>query len=294
MTQQDDITQRLNEIHADAGYLFGRVAADGACAGAMAESVRARIDAIKALLSKLRAPVAESTDRSMLQSVLQDLEKSESVCPRCGYGDSCADMDVAHMIRDHLKGDASAPVAGEAQPVAVTDHQGDVHWGHGRKAGIALYAAPQASAEDVTRDLVALVVKLARSIRKSDPAMYGMALDFLKRHNLQGSPLRGESTTPPTGPTQAQCKAAAEIARGFGARHLADVLDPPQADKDGGQQRAGDAERWRWATATDENAQMLCTIVQAYGGDQQKINERADFYRAALSATQAEQGERDA
>ncbi|WP_429941835.1 hypothetical protein [Achromobacter xylosoxidans] len=157
-----------------------------------------------------------------------------------------------------------------------------------------LYAAPQASAEDVTRDLVALVVKLARSIRKSDPAMYGMALDFLKRHNLQGSPLRGESTTPPTGPTQAQCKAAAEIARGFGARHLADVLDPPQADKDGGQQRAGDAERWRWATATDENAQMLCTIVQAYGGDQQKINERADFYRAALSATQAEQGERDA
>ncbi|CUI82964.1 Uncharacterised protein [Achromobacter xylosoxidans] len=56
---QDDIVQRLNEIHADAGYLFGRVAADGACAGAMAESVRARIDAIKALLSKLRAPVAD-------------------------------------------------------------------------------------------------------------------------------------------------------------------------------------------------------------------------------------------
>lgn len=59
------------------------------------------------------------------------------------------------------------------------------------------------------------------------------------------------------------------------------------------QQHAGDAERWRWATANDENAQMLYTIVQAYGGDQQKINERADFYRAALSATQTEQGERD-
>ncbi|QKI79796.1 DUF550 domain-containing protein [Achromobacter xylosoxidans] len=42
---------------------------------------------------------------------------------------------------------ASAPVAGEVQPVAVTDHQGDVHWRHGRKAGIALYAAPQASAD---------------------------------------------------------------------------------------------------------------------------------------------------
>lgn len=72
------------------------------------------------------------------------------------------------------------------------------------------------------------------------------------------------------------------------------ALKQPQADKDGGQQHAGDAERWRWATATDENAQMLYTIVQAYGGDQQKINERADFYRAALSAPQAEQGERDA
>lgn len=72
------------------------------------------------------------------------------------------------------------------------------------------------------------------------------------------------------------------------------ALKQPQADKDGGQQRAGDAERWRWATATDENAQMLYTIVQAYGGDQQKINERADFYRAVHAAAQAEQGERDA
>ncbi|CAB3914103.1 hypothetical protein LMG26841_05153 [Achromobacter dolens] len=65
----------------------------------------------------------------------------------------------------------------------------------------------------------------------------------------------------------------------------------PGADKVGDQQRAEDAERWRWATATDENAQMLYTIVQAYGGDQKKINERADFYRAALSSPQAEQGD---
>ena len=52
---------------------------------------------------------AAATDRAMLQSVLQDLEKSESVCSRCGHSDSCADMDVAYMIRGHLKGDASAP-----------------------------------------------------------------------------------------------------------------------------------------------------------------------------------------
>ena len=55
-----------------------------------------------------------------------------------------------------------------------------------------------------------------------------------------------------------------------------------------------DAERWRWATAVDENAQTLHSIVLCHGGDQQKINERADFYRAALSPTQpTEQGERD-
>lgn len=45
-----------------------------------------------------------------------------------------------------------------------------------------------------------------------------------------------------------------------------------------------DAERWRWATAIDENAQTLHSIVLCHGGDQQKINARADFYRAALSA----------
>ncbi|KDC22947.1 hypothetical protein AZ20_4234 [Bordetella bronchiseptica E014] len=50
------------------------------------------------------------------------------------------------------------------------------------------------------------------------------------------------------------------------------------------QQRAGDADRWRWATAIDENAQTLHSIVLCHGGDQQKINERADFYRAALAA----------
>ncbi len=102
MTQQDDITQRLNEIHADAGYLFGRVAADGACAGAMAESVRARIDAIKALLSKLRAPVADErasvrhasgrqyhvlkTDPEVFQAVLSGAKTFEIRLNDRGYG----------------------------------------------------------------------------------------------------------------------------------------------------------------------------------------------------------------
>ncbi|CAO3886222.1 hypothetical protein [Achromobacter mucicolens] len=47
---------------------------------------------------------------------------------------------------------------------------------------------------------------------------------------------------------------------------------------------AEDAARWRWATASDGNADKLCSIVLCHGGYQDKINERADFYRAALSA----------
>jgi Lar family restriction alleviation protein len=113
MTQQDDITQRLNEIHADAGYLFGRVAADGACAGAMAESVRARIDAIKALLSKLRAPAADQ--RGLLP------------CPFCGSeafatfktGDDdlrrhsvhCKSLDCGGQTRDRHFSEAEAIAA---------------------------------------------------------------------------------------------------------------------------------------------------------------------------------------
>ncbi len=92
------------------------------------------------------APVAATTDRAMLQSVLQDLEKSESVCPRCGYGDSCTDMDVAHMIRDHLKINASAPVAGEA--VGVVQPNGDTfRLSRPLPVGTKVYAAPQASAK---------------------------------------------------------------------------------------------------------------------------------------------------
>lgn len=54
---------------------------------------------------------------------------------------------------------------------------------------------------------------------------------------------------------------------------------------------AEDAERWRWATASDGNADKLCSIVLCHGGYQEKINDRADFYRAALSAQPGAQKE---
>lgn len=40
-----------------------------------------------------------------------------------------------------------------------------------------------------------------------------------------------------------------------------------------------DAERYRWTTALDDNAETLYSIVLSYGGDQAKINERVDAYR---------------
>lgn len=40
-----------------------------------------------------------------------------------------------------------------------------------------------------------------------------------------------------------------------------------------------DAERYQWATALDDNAETLYSIVLSYGGDQAKINERVDAYR---------------
>jgi|GEM_PF-3237667 len=112
---------------------------------------------LRALLSKLRAPVATTTDRAMLQSVLQDLENSDSVCPRCGYSDSCADMDVAHMIRDHLRTEVRAPVAGEAhKPVGTLLNQhGEILWHRKPDYFPAdFYAAPQAS--EAVRDAARL------------------------------------------------------------------------------------------------------------------------------------------
>lgn len=213
-------------------------------------------------LSKLRAPVAESTDRAMLQSVLQDLEKSESVCPRCGHSDSCADMDVAHMIRDHLKGDASAPVAGEAQPSdaevlkVYAETVAEYADGRGFEAGtvafarslLRRYAAPQASAQNV---------------RNADAAMaaeYQQWIDWFHKGRDYDSFLK-------------EC-----------------VFNKPQADKDGSQQRAGDECKHARAYRAGDRQGYACPDCGEFVSDYE-IHRRQ---RAALSAPQAEQGERDA
>lgn len=48
----DDIRVPLHSLQADVDYLFGRVAADGSCAGAIAASVRERLAALEAALNR--------------------------------------------------------------------------------------------------------------------------------------------------------------------------------------------------------------------------------------------------
>ncbi|MEC6413647.1 hypothetical protein ACOTJC_29065 [Achromobacter xylosoxidans] len=186
MTQQDDITQRAltddeimrSAISACDSLNITRFHEIGAPSktimddAGLLELGRALEGAV---LSKLRAPMAderalqawadrfpEISDMGRLRDAWND---ARACTPAPGWG--CAHKNkVANVAayvwfcRDCNKfiprepGDsalASAPIAGEAQPVAVTDHQGDVHWRHGRKAGIALYAAPQASECECSR-----------------------------------------------------------------------------------------------------------------------------------------------
>lgn len=60
-----------------------------------------------------------------------------------------------------------------------------------------------AALERVADDLIALVQRLARALRKAAPDNYlsGKALDYLRRKNLQGSMLRDAEAPPNTNST---------------------------------------------------------------------------------------------
>lgn len=147
MTQQDDITQRVltdeqimrSAISACDSLNITRFHEIGAPSkiimddAGLLELGRAIESAV---LSKLRAPAADSFE-------------SWWSAQAAANGGNDIGADYRHWANKAWL--ASAPVAGEAQPVAVTDHQGDVHWRHGRKAGIALYAAPQVSECECSR-----------------------------------------------------------------------------------------------------------------------------------------------
>lgn len=157
----------------------------------------------------------------------------------------------------------------------------------------SLDAVHQASAEDVRNaalEEAAHAIWLMRSRPEFEPDEYDKLLDrAMAAIRALKQPQAGNGGMP----TEAQCKAAAEIARGFGARRLADVLDPPPADKDGGQQRAGSSVDLEAAAKTMAECMDYPWAHMPEQGRATMREFAQSVIRAALSATQPEQGERD-
>lgn len=316
MTQQDDITQRvLTEAEKDNIYTAWQDRRDEASYGDLIDDVES------AVLSKLRAPVAD--ERSALAELLEYVDRNTcthedthrggaiwTICDGCGM--KWADDEGGFVPHQDAPAVAAARAALASAPVAdkpafyinpeVIDHEtGDlaahvdraITWSREetRAWSLPVYLKPRQASAPVAGEAQPSRQTLLDAIWRHGNAR------AMAEHNIAYRDEVRNTADALIALFDAAPQASAEYERGHADGWAAgwdQAIKQPQADKDGGQQRAGDAERWRWATATDENAQMLYTIVQAYGGDQQKINERADFYRAALSATQAEQGERDA
>ncbi|MGX9694449.1 hypothetical protein ACTJNK_29200 [Achromobacter anxifer] len=161
----------------------------------------------RAVLSKLRAPVAD--ERAAFEIHQRGTGLNELYLERHAVSGQYmwTATKEAWDTWQARAAMASAPVAGEAQPVAWANEDGD---------------------------------PISDALKQARPDLYGK---HYTRPLVYAAPQAGEA-----------------------------VRD------------ADDAARWRWATASDGNADKLCSIVLCHGGYQDKINERADFYRAALSA----------
>lgn len=120
----DTIRVPLHESQADADYLFGRAAADGACAGVMAASVKARLKALEDAILADR-PVAEGVAGWRLvpeeatrgwASRMADLRQGRSSTPRC---EAPSQRDVSwatDRIREVLEA-APSPATTPAAPI---------------------------------------------------------------------------------------------------------------------------------------------------------------------------------
>ncbi|WOB75887.1 hypothetical protein [Achromobacter xylosoxidans] len=222
------------------------------------------------VMSQVRAPVAD--ERAALQKLvdLEDMRLRLKALHEMGHG---TDYDYYHKAlpaaweaaRAAL---ASAPVAGEVQqpvahwiPSAKTFSTARVSPG---KAWEPLYAAPQASAEDVRNAALEALEAAQRFIRN------GIELGYIRMPDAD--------TPDPAQRTPDLIDAAIR------------ALKQPQADKDGGQQRAGNDCKHARAYRAGDRQGYACPDCGEFVSDYE-IHRRQ---RAALSATQAEQGERDA
>ncbi|MFY2843615.1 hypothetical protein ACOTJF_18155 [Achromobacter ruhlandii] len=275
----------------------------------------------RALLSKLRAPVADerqavdpcgyvavkSSAVDWLKDKFPALTIKAGLCERIGG----RLYTITRLMRDHDAALASAPVAGQAyQGDNVAERLDSMADGlpPGSQAQSDLYAAatiwrkhishhaaPQASAED-DREALAHKVNLltAESLGHRSAAGHLSALvDELRRHLIEARQAMTDLQqafvpafdTPETltmVPNDALVPFCAVLDR------LCE-LDLPQADKDGGQQRSGGKCEHARAYRAQSRGGYACPDCGEFVSDYE-IHRRQ---RAALSATQPEQGERD-
>lgn len=308
MTQQDDITQRVLTDDELMALLPGAVRLPPG----WKDTARAIESAV---LSKLRAPVTderrcEHCDGTGDVHSIDGEWRGTCICPA---GRALASAPVAveqhdglrtllaelpGMHEDPKKGDAvfrcgvngalnvverrirellrSAPVAGEAigyvDSLYLACRQrglpcfGTIHHTPTSDATAPVYAAPQASAEDVRN---AALEEAAHLMEQTGKRIAASDIRSLK--------------------TQADKDGCTCPSGGGSLRHPCPMH--PGADKDGGQQRAGDDDllRFAWkAIRAELDPQWECNShhPMLYAAEER--------LRAALSAPQAEQGERDA
>lgn len=247
-------------------------------------------------LSKLRAEGVQAGDE---RAALEWYAEQVAGCRKMGADGDAArqalDKDGGNLARAAL---ASAPVAGKAESQRATLMQAigeaaakagiikaDWHSLSGPEClmlldDLAHAAAPQAS-EAVRNALWTLTEH--------------NALHFGEQHNtvIQGRAALKTQADQDGGPTDAQCKEAAAIARSFSGRAMADALDGGDCAKG-----AGDRQQKYW---------LCCGSTDPYHGNRYApdcykpsramwgtADQHSKDARAALSPTEpTEQGERD-
>ncbi|WP_232734884.1 hypothetical protein [Achromobacter ruhlandii] len=309
MTQQDDIIQRLNEIHADAGYLFGRAAADGACAGAMVESVRTKIDAVKTLLSKLRAPVAgEAVAHAVLafgriQRVVVNEDMAHEYADQWRRNQDAAGARDDVTVRPLVYGDA-APQASAEDDRAALAHK------------VNLLTTESLGHRSAAGHLSALVDELSGHLIEARQAMADFQQAFVPAFDTPETltMVPNEALVPfcavldrLRGLDLPQAdKGAAPCSCPSGDGSLRPCPVHPGADKDGGQQRAEYVDVSRLMTAAKGMTKLYGHVWDRTDGalvvfpeNVARFDAAFDALRAAVGevvddATQPEQGERDA
>lgn len=257
-----------------------------------------------ALLSKLRAPVAPAPDGfvPVAASVLRTLAEpglikrtlgkfSPALAAKLGFTPEEEKAIEAMYLAFGESFDypcaplASAPVAGEADQDEM-ERRGWVNIGYKHdlekaRRAISHCNIPGFDTMSLDNAIYWLRARADDAAHQAIPAGEAQPVAYAVHNIDTKGDVRVAAVKPWAGP-ESMRDADRWGNRWAGNRPLVYGDAAPQASE--AVRDAEDAERWRWATASDGNADKLCSIVLCHGGYQEKINDRADFYRAALSA----------